>query len=166
MKRLAALLFFFLLLAHPALAQDPAPYRYRGNGHAYFATGACQHGYLHLGAGGGGEALVWRGVALGGEAGFMVFNDNRSQPIGLFATTAGYHFGNRSRLTGASPFVNVAWVGVGTGGSEWGTTAYGGIGGGVNYWFKPKLGMRVEGRLHALGAGEALFIFRLGVAFR
>ncbi len=155
-----------LLLAPLASSQESPDFRYRGNGHAYFSTGACQHGYAHLGAGGGGEAFVWRGLALGGEAGFLVFNDNDKKPIGLFATHAGYHFVDRNRPVKVDPFVNVAWMGVAAGGSDWRTNLYGGIGGGVNYWRKPRWGIRMEGRVNSIAGSEVLIIARIGLVFR
>jgi hypothetical protein len=158
------LIAVLLVIAPCAWTQEPGAYSYRANGHAFFTGGACQHGYAHYGGGFGGEGFVWRGLALGGELGVLKFNDRNSDPIGLTAFHVGYHFVDRKRPVKVDPYFNAALLGIGFTGR--GNSAYGGLGGGVNYWFKPRFGLRMEGRLNALGEGEALFMVRMGVVFR
>jgi hypothetical protein len=50
-------------------------------------------------------------------------------------------------------------------GSRGGYGGAGNLGGGATYWFKDKLGIRLEGRLVAV-AEEAMYTFRIGFSFR
>ena len=97
-----AVLFPVSLLAQPA--PQSAPYRYNGNGYAFGAAGACQHGYALFGGGGGGEALLWKGFALGVDAGAYRFSDGGS--FGLVHPTVGWHFVNRNIRARNEFFVN------------------------------------------------------------
>jgi hypothetical protein len=137
------------------------PFRYNGNAHLYFATGACQHGYAHVGAGGGGEGFLWRGLALGADLGYHRFVDDVG--FGLMSLTVGYHFVDRKKPKKFDPFVNFtplgAYIanGIGPAGS---------LGGGLNWWFKPRMALRTEVRFQALNGEEALTMFRIGLSFR
>jgi len=146
------------LVAASLCAQDRP---YNGHGYAYFTGGFCQHNYVLVGGGGGGEAFLWRGLAVGGEVGFHQFLSSLN--FGLASATVGYHFVNRKRPGRFDPFVNFSpaglYFGPGTGGA-------GGIGGGLNYWFKPRMGLRTEVRFQVLAAEEALAVFRIGLSFR
>lgn len=135
--------------------------RYNGNGHVYFSGGVCQHNYTHIGGGGGGEAFVWRGLAVGGDIGYHRFINDTN--FGLASFTVGYHFVDRKSPGKFEPFVNITpagfYFGAGTGGA-------GGLGGGLNYWFKQRIGLRTEARVHVLANEEALVIVRIGLSFR
>lgn len=137
-------------------------FRYDGDGHAYFATGVCQHGYKHVGVGGGAEGFVWRGLTLGGSAGYHYFVDDVG--FGLASLDVGYHFTDRKQPKRVDPFVSFSPLGVAFAGG--GVAGAGSIGGGINYWFKERLGLRTEVRFQAVGVEESLFMFRIGFNFR
>lgn len=137
-------------------------FQYNGNGQVYFASGVCQHGYKHLGIGGGGEGFVWRGLTVGGDLGYHQFVDDVN--FGLASLHVGYHFVDRQGPKKLDPFVNFSPLGAYFAGGGFGSAA--GVGGGLNYWFNEKIGLRTEVRYQALGADESLIVFRLGVNFR
>ena len=70
-------------------AQAPQkPFVYRGNGYGFMNLGACIHGYGFVGGGGGGEVLVYKGLAVGGEGSYNTFSD--SWQIGIVTGQVGY----------------------------------------------------------------------------
>jgi hypothetical protein len=163
MKLSSALVVMVALAAGlPAQQKNPdRPFQYSGNGHVYFAAGACQHGYKHVGIGGGGEGFVWRGLAIGGDLGYHYFVDDVG--FGLMSLHIGYHFVDRKRPKRLDPFMNVTLLGAYLAN---GLGPAGSLGGGLNYWFRPRIGLRTEVRFQALGAEEALSMFRIGFSFR
>ena len=137
------------------------PFRYNGNGHVYFAAGACQHGYKHVGVGGGGEGFLWRGLALGADVGYHHFVDDIG--FGLMSLHLGYHFADRKKPKGFDPVVNVTLLGAYLAN---GIGPAGSLGVVLNYWFKKRIGLRTEVRFQALNGEEALSVFRVGLSFR
>ena len=139
-------------------------FRYNGYGYAFFSGGASQHAYRNVGAGGGGEGFLWRGLTLGGEIGYFRFPADRNAGYGVFTIGPGYHFVNRSEPARIDPYVHVGLIG--------GVLApccfarAGSVGGGVNYWFKEKLGLQIGGQLQVLAVEEAVVAFRIGLTFR
>jgi hypothetical protein len=156
---LVAVVFTFPVFLN---AEDPEePFRYYGNGHLFFTAGACQHGYALVGAGGGGEGMLWHGLTIGGEIGIQTFaGDARFGTAGL---NVGYHFVNRNRPQKLDPFVKVTPLGVAMAG---GVTGWGGIGGGLNYWFTKKIALRTEVMAQAIADEERIVAFRIGLSFR
>ena len=130
------------LLAVPAWvsAEDPEkPFRYNGSGYTYFNIGACQHGYRLLGGGGGGDGFLWRGLTVGADGGYHQFSDGWG--FGLLTLNVGYHFVDRKKPKKVDPFVNLSLLG-GAVGSQGGFGGGGYLGGGLNYWFKERIGDR------------------------
>lgn len=154
------------LLAVPVclLAEElERPFRYNGSGYTYFNIGACQHGYRLLGGGGGGEAFVWRGLTLGGDAGYHQFSDGWGFWLG--SLDLGYHFVDRKKPKRVDPFVTFSLLGVAV--ARGGATPGGHLGGGVTYWFKERVGLRTEARITVLPlAEEGIVAFHIGVSFR
>jgi hypothetical protein len=70
---------------------------------------------------------------------------------------------NRKKPGRVDSFVNGTVLGVGFAGHEFARAQS--FGGGVNYWFKPRIALRTEGRLYGVG-GEFLLMFRVGFTFR
>jgi hypothetical protein len=140
------------------------PFRYRGSGYAVFGGGACQHGVGHISAGGGGEGFVVKGLSLGLDAAYRKFTDDPA--FGTAVLTVGYHFVDRTEPAKIDPFISVAPLGIAFRvGNRSQTEAAGHIAGGLNYWMKPRMGVRFEGGIYGL-ASEAIFLVRLGVSFR
>lgn len=142
--------------------QTTESYRYNGNGYLTFGIGQCQHRVTNMSVGGGGEGFLWRGLTLGGDIGYFRFVGRGTYHFGMSTLNVGYNFAPRRRLNRVDPFVNGGVVGVAFGP---GVAQAGSVGGGVNLWVKPKVGVRMEGRVAGF-AGEALAMFRVGLVFR
>ena len=65
--------------------------------------------------------------------------------IGLFSSNASYHFLNASQNRKLVPFVTAGYTGAFQ--SEWGESWFN-FGGGADYWFRERAGLRVEFRDH------------------
>jgi hypothetical protein len=113
-----------------------------------------------LTGGGGAEYVTRSGLSFAAELEAIhrktYFNDSKASAVASF--DAGYRFksGSERKLV---PFVSG------------GFSSIPGInvGGGVNYWFSPRLAIRVEGRTHTfLGSDTALNVyeFRFGITLR
>ena len=151
-----------ILLTAPAALRGQDPFRYRSSGYFTFGGGACQHLVGLIAAGGGAEAFVVKGLTVGASADWRRFS--REQPFGTAVATVGYHFVNRNMPRGVNPFVSVAPIGIGFRAGCCGGPA-GHIAGGMNYWFKDRMGIRFEGGYYGV-ATEVLFMVRLGLSFR
>lgn len=160
MKRL--LLAAATLLALPAFPQPPEaekPFRYSGSSQVSVGIGACQHGYTNISVAGGGEAFLVAGLSLGGEVGYHHFVG--SFGFALATLNAGYHFVSRNQPKKVDPFASL-----GIGGGWAGSLSPGAsLGGGVVYWFKPRVGLRTEFRLYSVSE-EIIPTFRIGFSFR
>jgi hypothetical protein len=162
MSRLSVLIL--LLLSGQAFAQSSGqatPYRYNGNFYGYGAFGACQHGYGLFGGGGGAEGLVWKGLAVGVDAGVHSFTDGWS--FGHVNPTVGWHFVNRNVRARNEYFVNFGpgvVFGLDGGAGPWGT-----LGGGAIHWVNKHVGIRWEARMQGFSE-EGMFVGRIGVSVR
>ena len=156
-------LSLFLILPPCLRAQEAAkPFRYDWNSHAGFVLGTCWHGYALIGAGGGGEAFAWRGLTFGGDLAAQRFV--AGDPVfGLLSANVGYHFVDRQRPARFDPFIN--WI-IGGAFAENFWTGASGMGGGLNYWFRKRIGLRTEARFQVAGEEEGLLMFRIGLSFR
>ncbi len=143
-------------LCPPALAQ-------RFNGNATFGVGTCQHRVANVSLGGSASVLLWRGLNIGVDAGSYSFVERNSQSVFAGTMNVGYQFGNRTRTGKVNPFIDSGILGLGIGAGEYAPA--GSLGGGVNYWFKPRIGLRTEFRIYAIGE-EAIAMFRIGISFR
>jgi hypothetical protein len=154
-----------LSMAASVMAADggAGTFRYNGSSYVTFGVGACQHGYANTGVAGGGDGFLWKGIALGGDIGYFRFVERGSRGFGLANVNIGYHFVNRRKPTRLDSFVSTSVLGAGFSGG--GLARSGALGGGVNYWFRPRIGLRTEGRVYGFG-GEALVMFRIGLSFR
>jgi len=110
---------------------------------------------------GGGEGLVYKGLGLGAEIGYLAPFRDGGDGLGIASPDISYHFSRESKLV---PFV--------TGGYSLafrsGVNSSGGnFGGGVQYWMKDRVALRVEFRDHVFSSDSPhLFQFRVGLAFR
>ena len=162
--RQAALAVAVLLIPALLRAQNAeAPFRYKGYGYTYFSMGSCQHRYLNLGVGGGGEGFVWRGLTLGGDLGYFDFPSDRSRGYGVTTLNVGYHFVDRNTPKKLDPYVSVGVLGLAAG-PEYRMGA-GSLGGGVNYWFRQRIGLYTGAQIQVAGE-EAMVQFRIGLTFR
>jgi len=157
-----------MLLAAPVLlaAQPPEkPFRYNGLGYITYGIGTCQHRVTNVSVAGGGEGFLVRGLTLGTDLGYYRFVERNSSGWGAFEVTLGYHFVDRKKPKKLDPFVSVSPFGIAVGGCGC-VAAAGSLAGGLNYWFKDKIGVRSEARIHVIARSEAIFAFRIGLSFR
>ena len=138
---------------------------HRGQGYVFFAPGAIVgDGYSAATAhfGGGGEGFIYKGLGLGAEAGYLTPWQDFESGVGMASFNGSYHF-NRDRKL--SPFVS--------GGYSLAfrndTANLFNFGGGVNYWFRDRVGLRLEFRDHidSRFSGSAHYLGgRIGLSFR
>ena len=110
--------------------------------------------------GGGGEGLVYKGLGIGGEVGYLSTGRSLDNGIGLGSANISYHFNRSAKL---QPFVtgggSLAFRGFSAGG--------GNVGGGVQYWMNRHLGLRFEGRSYIFSSDSPhTLVFRVGLSFR
>ncbi len=149
------------LLPFAAAAQSRDHY---GQGYAFVAPSGLSErgGALHFGV--GGEALVYKGLGVGAEAGYGRFIDEDRNGFGVVSGNVSYHFTNVSSSGKFAPFI--------TGGYSLlfsrDFAHAGNFGAGINWWFKEHLGLRVEFRDHVIANSDARHFFgiRFGLAFR
>jgi hypothetical protein len=115
--------------------------------------------------GGGVDALIYKGIGVGGEFVRNKERENLELGLNIFSTNGSFHFlgggasdkfdpfatGGYSRLFGPGAGVNAL-----------------NFGGGFNYWLTNKVGVRFEFRDHVFSAGNTtsnLYGLRGGVAF-
>ncbi len=135
-----------------------------GHGYAFVAPGGASGGAATLHFGVGGEALVYKGLGVGGEIGYLGPARSLGEGFGVFSPDVSYHFLNASKSGKVVPFV--------TGGYSLlfrsGVANAVNFGGGVNYWFKDRVGLRLEFRDHIPAHSELshFYGFRIGLTFR
>jgi hypothetical protein len=140
-----------------------AAQEHHGQGYGFFAPGAIvDEGYslstAHFGA--GGEHLLYKGLGVGGEIGYLAPWRDFSLGIGILSVDGSYHF---TRTNKVSPFV--------TGGYSMafreGHINLINFGGGVNYWFHDRMGIRLEFRDHISSQYNIHYLSgRIGFSFR
>jgi hypothetical protein len=138
---------------------------HKGQGDVFFAPGTTSPeaiGTMHIG--GGGEALVCKGLGLGGEVGYLAPWRSMGDGIGTFSPDVSYHFRPRDGERKLVPFITGGYTLFFRSGTANGFN----FGGGVNYWFREHLGLRLEFRdnVSTTYATEHSLGFRVGLAFR
>jgi hypothetical protein len=162
-----AFLAIVLLMMFAVGASAQSPREHRGYGYGFAAPGASvvdggSNATLHLGV--GGEGLVYKGLGVGGEIGYIGSMTEMGSGFGVGSANASYLFRSAGSSSKLDPFV--------TGGYSLGfrSEASSGfnVGGGVNYWFKERVGLRIEVRDHVFPefGNMNLIGVRLGITFR
>lgn len=153
-----------LMLAQPATNSSS---EHRGYGYVFAAPGGIVStdgsiGTMHFGV--GGEGLIKGGFGVGGEIGGLTPVRSFRSGIGVFSAGANYHFRDASKSGKVVPFVNGGYTLFFRDGVANGVH----FGGGANYWFKERVGLRFEVRDHfAVEYPEAHYVgFRFGLTFR
>lgn len=166
--RLGIMTVLGLSLSVGAYAQssstDPAGKNAKGQGYVFFAPGGIigdghSVGIAHFG--GGGEVLVYRGLGIGGELGYLAPWECMGDGMGLFSVNGSYHFRRNRKFT---PFI--------TGGYSLafrnGHANLLNFGAGAHYWFSDSVGLRMEFRDHIQPQyiNEHFLGGRIGLSFR
>ena len=145
----------------PANASSGLGYVFAGFG----AATCCGESTATYQVGGGGEAIFADAVGVGAEIGYLNSFEQGSEGIGVLSVNGTYHFGGGQPARKARPFVTGGY----TLGFRDGHANLFNLGGGVDYWLKPKVGLRIEFRDHIWTSGGDTTQFwgvRAGVTFR
>ncbi len=131
-------------------------------GHAYFGFAHSLGDATNLSnLGAGGERFLYKGLAAGGDLGYVYTGGRFGYGLGLGAANLSYHF------RGVDP--DGHWVPFVTGGYAVvfrdGAASLANYGGGVTWWFRPHWGARLEVRQFQRAHLTSLF-FRFGISFR
>lgn len=159
-KRTILAMTLLALIQAVAFAQNPSDRR--AWGYVFGGVGGNSGGGStpSFSVGAGGEGLVYKGLGLGAEIGYLAPFQASGDGIGLFSANGSYHFRKpKSKLV---PFV--------TGGYSAAFRSFassgGNFGGGVQYWIKDHLGLRFEFRDHVFSSDSPHFFqFRVGLSF-
>lgn len=161
MKMLKPVLFPLLALSVTLLLPSIACAQPGGKGQWYaFGSVGGQTGSAGVQAGGGigYERLLYKGLGLSGE--FEGFGGPDARAV--VSANGSYHF-RQSASQKLAPFVTAGVSGLGAIGDGFGGVAAGNFGAGVNYWFRPNRGLRLEARDFVFG--EHKYEMRIGFAF-
>ena len=139
----------FLALGVCAHAQDANnENKVKLRGYVFLGGGAYRHVTTNLGqrqVGGGGEALLYRGLGVGAEISSVVLTQQFRSPglhfpnAKLFSLNGSYHFRRNSKI---SPFATCGYS-RGFGDDSFNALNFGG---GIHYWFHKRIGLRLEFR--------------------
>jgi hypothetical protein len=160
------MLIMFVMTLAPSIGTAQSEKEHRGQGYVFVAPGAISSSVttatLHFGV--GGEGLVHKGLGIGGEIGYLGLARGLQEGVGLFSANGSYHFKNASASGKLVPFVTGGYSLIFREGKTNGVN----FGGGVNYWFREGVGLRLEFRDQAFTQGETAhyYGFRIGLAFR
>lgn len=161
MRKVITAITVLVLMQAVALGQSSPDRRAWGYvvGGAGGNSGGSSTGWFQVAA--GGEGLVTKGLGLGAEIGYLAPFRSGGDGIGIFSPDVSYHFKrSSSKLV---PFVTGGYSlafrsGAGSSG--------GNFGGGVQYWMKDHLGLRLEFRDHVFSSDSPHFYqFRAGLSF-
>ncbi len=158
----ALVLILLTLVAAPVFGQREP----RGQGYVFFAPGAVSagatQGTFHFG--GGGEALLYKGLGAGGEIGYLFPWNAAKSGLGVVSADGSYHFLRPDINTKLDPFVVSGYTLL----FRTGSANLFNFGGGVNYWIRRRWALRLEFRDHVWPNSPAAHYwgFRIGVAFR
>jgi len=167
MRRLCLVLLVIAIVPAFALAQE-AKREHKGQGYVFVAPGGTAGcggstvALLHFG--GGGEALLYKGLGVGAELGFLAPMQYLGDGIGILSVNGSYHFLNASATRKMIPFVTGGYSLAFRSGAANGVN----LGGGINYWLGERLGLRVEFRTHSTAGNFSCQMWqaRFGLAFR
>jgi hypothetical protein len=136
----------------------------RGHLYGFLGSGAigdADYSMPTMHTGFGAEGLVYKGLGIGAELGYLSPWRSLGAGIGLLSLDGSYHFKRHRQI---SPFV--------TGGYSLGFRSGAenliNFGGGVNIWLRNRLGIRLEARDHIIPeyAGTQCLSLRIGFLFR
>ena len=137
------------------------------NGYVFFAPGGvtcCGQTFMTLQFGAGGEVILAKGIGLGAEVCAVGMRQYFSDSVlGVFSPNGYYHFVHGKDLK-FDPFVTGGYTLM----FRSGHANLFNFGGGLNYWFSNRLGVRLEVRdqVHVDGSSVHYWGGRIGLAFR
>jgi hypothetical protein len=162
MNKLIFVILLVVLLPFAAAAQSKDRH---GQGYFFVGPTTTSEGGAFLHIGGGGEGLVYKGLGVGGEIGYVGAIQELSEGGGILSPHVSYNFRSASKSRKFVPFVIGGYsLVVSSGGA--GSALH--FGGGMNWWFKNRVGLRLEFRDHVPPAAPSFHIVgvRIGLSFR
>ncbi|MEW6131024.1 MAG: hypothetical protein AB1757_28595 [Acidobacteriota bacterium] len=157
MKKLIFMVMFFTLASTAGLAQTKERQAW---GYLFAGAGGSSDGVALWQVGGGGDGLMHKGLGIGGELSVIAAGDGGSGGVGVASVNLSGHF---NRANKAQPFI----TGGATVAFSIGAAGGGNVGGGVQYWFKDRVGLRIEARDYIFSSDRYnLFLVRVGISFR
>ncbi len=122
-----------------------------------FAAGSKPAGNFGIGM----DIRIWRGLGASGELGLIAAGGDA---LGMASLNATYQF-NRSpfRQKGIVPFITGGYTSASTGEAGAGGAN---IGGGINWWFSKRLGLRFDVRDYYFRDEVNFVVLRAGISFR
>ena len=163
-KKITIWLGLCLALAGSATAQSTATNEHKGQGYGFAAPVVTNSGDAGLQIGGGGERLIYRGLGAGAEVSYLGTVRGLRDGFGVFSPNVSYHFLSATKSGKWVPFVTGGYTLYFRSGVAHGFN----FGGGVNYWFKERVGLRFEARdqVFANNGAAHLVSLRAGISFR
>src|SRR5262245_30953773 len=164
MLRIFQVIFCLVLISTFAAAQTTDGHRAQG----YVFAGAGGTAPDGVGAtlnfGVGGEGLIHKGLGAGGEIGYLTPARTMSDGFGILSANGSYHFISASESRRLVPFVTGGYSFFFRSGFANGFNA----GGGINYWFREHMGLRIEFRDHVIHDSRNVHLvgIRVGLSFR
>ena len=167
MHRLVLTAISLIVFSTLVPAQETA--RPQALGYVYAAPGFATSGgeaTRTLQFGGGGEARIYKGLGAGADVGYLFHPSSLKEGFGLFSANGSYHFETIGSQQKVVPFVTSGYSLA----FRSGTANLYNFGGGIDYWFSNKAGLRLEARDHVWpGNGDPTghFVsFRIGLLAR
>lgn len=164
MRKLMVLMFVLVAIPSLGVAQDS---NHRGQGYVFFAPGGVSvagnsAATFHVGA--GGEGLLYKGLGIGAEAGYLYPKSDFGSGFGMASVNGSYHFVDSDGDRKVVPFATAGYSRAfgNASGNLWN------VGGGVNWWMRDRLGLRLEVRDHVTADTPRAHFwqFRVALAFR
>jgi hypothetical protein len=151
------LLFLLAATAFALSAQAPA-----AQGYGFFGLESpAGHTFGYSSVGAGADVFVYKGAAVSPSAGYLFANGNDGGHLGVVTVNGSYHF-----LRGKGPLEPFVTAGYGAFAVLGDGQAMFNYGGGVNYWFKKRIGFRAEVLNFQTRNYRELTSIRFGVSFR
>jgi hypothetical protein len=166
MKRILVAALLMALISCAGVAQERSDEK-KSSGYVFAAPGAvvtsgAAVGILHFGA--GGQGLLYKGLGMGAEIGYLSPNNSLADGVGLLSVNGLYEFKQANAKRKVIPFVTAGYSLAFRCGAS---TAFN-FGGGINYWFREKQALRLEVRdyISPLEPNMHLLTGRIGISFR
>ncbi len=165
MKKVISAVCCLLIVVCVARAGENDPVR-RGQGYVFFAPGgATSSGYTEavMHVGGGVEGLLYKGLGIGAEIGYLYPTVSASSGVAVVSLNGLYQFGSPGAKRKVVPFITGGWSMAIRDGMVNGAN----VGGGLNYWFTRRMGLRLEFRDHFVPSdlGTHIWQARVGLTF-
>jgi hypothetical protein len=164
MNKLIFVILLAVLLPFDAAAQSNES---RGQGYFFVAPGSASGGGLTLHAGGGGEGLVYKGLGVGGEIGYLRLDREGRDGVGfgVLSPHVSYNFLSASKSGKIVPFVAGGYSLLFVSGGAANAIHFGG---GLNWWLKNRVGLRLEIRDQIIPDAPSFHLVgvRIGLSFR